>query len=225
MRYPSVQVSLTVLALTVWLAGCAGKPPPDWQMNARGAIERSTLAWLEGNTRIGEAEYRRAQAEISRTGNLELTLRLALMRCAARVASLDPPDCPEAQVLARDGTPADRAYGRYLRGQASTDDAPLLPPAHRALTAAGTAEAAALALGQIPDPQSRLIAAGVLLLQGRADGQIVQQALDTASAQGWRRPLLAWLLVARDGARAAGAVEETDRLQRRIDLVGGRVNP
>ena len=44
-------------------------------------------------------------------------------------------------------------------------------------------------------------------------------AIDTASAQGWRRPLLMWLGVAQQRAQAAGNAAEAARLQRRIDLV------
>ena len=44
----------------------------------------------------------------------------------------------------------------------------------------------------------RLVAAGVLLQTGRADPGVIAQAVDTASAQGWRRPLLAWLGVRPD---------------------------
>jgi len=48
---------------------------------------------------------------------------------------------------------------------------------------------------------------------------VIQQAVDAASGQGWRRPLLAWLGVQLQRAQAAGAVQETARIQRRIDLV------
>ena len=44
-------------------------------------------------------------------------------------------------------------------------------------------------------------------------------AVDAASAQGWRRPLMAWLHVALARAQAAGQAEEAARLKRRLDLV------
>jgi hypothetical protein len=43
--------------------------------------------------------------------------------------------------------------------------------------------------------------------------------VDTASARGWRRPLLAWLKVQQQRAQAAGDAEAAASLQRRIDLV------
>ena len=43
-------VAFTVLAL----AGCAGTPPPGWQMNAKAAMDLSVQAWFEGNQRVEE---------------------------------------------------------------------------------------------------------------------------------------------------------------------------
>ena len=44
-------------------------------------------------------------------------------------------------------------------------------------------------------------------------------AVDTASAQGWRRPLLAWLRLQQLRAERAGDATEALRLGRRIELV------
>jgi len=41
----------------------------------------------------------------------------------------------------------------------------------------------------------------------------------TASDQGWRRPLLAWLGVQRLRAEQAGDAQEARRLRRRMDIV------
>jgi hypothetical protein len=70
-----------------------------------------------------------------------------------------------------------------------------------------------------------LVAAGVLFEAGRADPQVITIAIDAASAQGWRRPLLAWLGVELRRAEQSGAVEGADRLRRRIALVQGVAAP
>ena len=64
--------------------------------------------------------------------------------------------------------------------------------------------------------------AGVLLRQGRASPALVARAVDTASEQGWRRPLLAWLGVQARLAEQAGQTGEAARIRRRMDLVGPR---
>ncbi|HEX2010330.1 MAG TPA: hypothetical protein VJN44_05260, partial [Roseateles sp.] len=54
---------------------------------------------------------------------------------------------------------------------------------------------------------------------GQVDAASARLAIDTASAQGWRRPLLAWLHLGARQAELTGAREEAERLRRRIDLV------
>ena len=80
---------------------------------------------------------------------------------------------------------------------------------------------AASTLQALADPLSRLVGAAVLLQAGAAGPAVATLAVDTASAQGWRRPLLAWLGLQRQRAATAGNAEAAARLQRRIDLVLG----
>ncbi len=217
-------VSTRPVALARWaaglcalvLAGCAGSPPPpEWQMNAHGAMERALEAYLSGQTRVADAELARARSEIARTGRPELLARAELMRCAVQVASLDLQPCTAFEPLAADAAPAEQAYARYLEGRLVPADAALLPEAQRGPAAA----ASAASVAAVADPQSRLVAAGVLFRRGLADPAVISSAIDTASAQGWRRPLLAWLKVEQARAERSGAGDAARRLQRRIELV------
>ncbi|MDO9147564.1 MAG: hypothetical protein Q7U52_07850 [Hydrogenophaga sp.] len=209
---------LLILCLALGLAACSNTPPaPDWQMNAKTSLELAADAWLSGNSAIEAVEFARARSEVARTGQPELVSRVELLRCATRVASLVFEPCAGFEALAADAAPAEQAYARYLAGQALAGDAALLPEAHRPL--AGAAAVSEGALASIKDPLSCLVAAGVLLQRGAASPAVAVLAADTASAQGWRRPLLAWLQVQQARAQAGGAVEEVARLQRRIDLV------
>ena len=199
------------------LAACgSAPPPPDWQLNAKGSLERAGAAFLAGNSRVEAVEFARARADLARTGRADLIARAELTRCAWRVASLEFDDCPAFTALAADAAPAERAYAAYLLGRATDQDAALLPEPHRE-----PARGAVLAdaLGRIDDPLSRLVAAGVQLRSGRAEPAAVTLASDTASAQGWSRPLLAWLGVQVQRAVSAGATEEAARLRRRMALV------
>jgi len=56
---------------------------------------------------------------------------------------------------------------------------------------------------------------------GRIDPAAISGAIETASAQGWRRPLLAWLGVQAKRAEDAGDVETAARIRRRIALISG----
>ena len=76
------------------------------------------------------------------------------------------------------------------------------------------------ALSAIEDPLARLVGAGVLLQTGALTPADIAVATDTASAQGWRRPLLAWLGVQLQRARDGGDLNAVAALERRIELAG-----
>ena len=208
---------LTVLG-TLALTGCSNTPKiPDWQLESKSAMERSVAAYLEGNARIEAAELARARSQISRTGRADLLAGAELLRCAAHVASLVFEPCTSFEALRADATEAQRAYADYLRGQLSPASIPLLPATQQA--AATRSAGDVTGLQGIGDPLSLLVAAGVLLETGGANPATITQAVDTASGQGWRRPLLAWLGVQLQRATLAGQAAEVERLQRRIKLV------
>lgn len=204
MKRTALSLCMAVLAVT----GCAGTPPPpDWQMAARLSLDRAAQAWLQGNDRVADAEMQRARRELRSTGQPALLARAELHHCATRVAALQGGACSAFEALAADAAPAEQAYARHLKGQAGEADRALLPPAQRQ------------PLVEVADPLSRLVAAGVRLQAGQITPAEVAMAVDTASAQGWRRPLLAWLGVQRQRALQAGDAAEAARLQRRMDLV------
>jgi predicted small lipoprotein YifL len=212
--------SIVIIALALSLAACGNTPPvPDWQMNAKNGIDRATAAYMEGNARVEAAEYKRAREALSSTGKIDLIIRAELTQCAARVAALVFEDCAGFDKLAQDASPADRAYAAYLAGRATASDAALLPAQHKPVAAAASDAAAASAVQAITDPLSKLVASGVLLRAGKASPPVLAGAVDTASAQGWRRPLLAWLGVQSMRAEQAGDNAEAQRIKRRIDLI------
>ncbi|MFM9880581.1 MAG: hypothetical protein ACKVOO_09270 [Burkholderiaceae bacterium] len=209
--------SWLLCAVAVVAAGCGSTPPiPDWQLNAKASSERFTAAYLEGNSRVEALEFSRLLREVSATGRVESIARAELQRCATRVASLVLEPCAGFERLRQDAPAAERAYADYLAGRLQTQDAALLPAQQRGV-ATGNGEL--VGLKSMADPLSQLVAAGVLFQSGRASPAVVALAVDTASSQGWRRPLLAWLGVQAALAQKAGDTEGAERIQRRIMLV------
>lgn len=203
----------------VVLAGCAGgPPPPDWQANAHAALAAHKAAWLEGRERVAWQELAIARREAARTGDAEPLARVELTACALKVASLAATDCPAVQPLLRDAGPAAQAYADYLAGRWSGIDRAALPPAQRDVPASADALAT---LRAIDDPLARLVAAAVLLRAGRLPPAGIELAIETASRQGWRRPLVAWLGFDRDRLLAAGDPAGAAARQRRIDYALG----
>jgi hypothetical protein len=184
------------LALILLAAGCAGGPQPaDWQMNAAQALQSFQRNYFAGNTSAAEADFKNARAELARTGRADLIARAELVRCAVRAASLEFDDCPGFEALRYGARAEESAYADYLSGKGS----------HTA--------------GD--DALSRLVSAAVAFRSGGLDPSGIAGAVDIASAQGWRRPLLAWLGVQEKRASDAGDSETAARIRRRIDLISG----
>lgn len=185
------------LLLLALLAGCSSGPvPPDWQANSFSAMQQFTRNYLAGNTAAAEQAFSSVKRELSATGRADLMARAELVRCAARTASLDFDNCPGFEKLRADAGTEELAYADYLAGR--SDRAP----------------------GE--DPLSRLVAYGVRLNGNKITPSEIASAIDVSSAQGWRRPLLAWLGVQEKRAEAAGDREALERIRRRIALVSGR---
>ena len=214
-------VRRAVGSLVVVLAACSSAPPaPEWQSNAKAALDRAVAAYLGGDTRVANAEFDLARRELASTGRVDLVAMAELTRCAVRVASLDVGPCEGFEKLRPDATPAERAYADYLANRVQAGDVALLPEHHRPFAAGGLGgDAATSALAALDDPLARLVATGVLFQDGRANPSSIALAVDTASAQGWRRPLLAWLGVQLALAEKAGDSAGAERLRRRIALV------
>ncbi len=213
------------LAGTLLLAACSSAPaPPIWQGDAKDALDRANAAFLQGDSRVALAEMTRVRRAISGTGRADWLAHAELAHCAAQVASLVLEPCSAFEALRADATPAQSAYAGYLSGQikAGTPAAAvaLLPPAQQSLATRTDSDAAALK--SIADPLSRLVGAAVWLQKGQASPAVMDVAIETASQQGWRRPLLAWLGVQTLRAQQAGNTAELERLRRRMALVEGR---
>ncbi|OGB24496.1 MAG: hypothetical protein A3I66_10840 [Burkholderiales bacterium RIFCSPLOWO2_02_FULL_57_36] len=207
--------------LAVLLTGCASTPePPAWQSSAHGSLQSFSSAYLRGDTRIADIEFARARSELAATGRASLVAQAELIRCATRVASLEFDPCTGFQAIAEDVGPAAHSYAAYIAGRWQGLDPALLPAHHRALLTTAASTGAKSRLSGIDDPLALLVAAGALLQNGRLTPADIELATETASEQGWRRPLLAWLGVQAQRAQQAGALDTYARIQRRIGLVG-----
>lgn len=213
--------NLLILASLLTLVGCGsgGPPPPDWKVDASDLIARYQKYALLGENTLAERYFQQAVAATGGAGRVDETARLWLVHCATHRAMLIDDACAGYTDLARIApNAADQAYYRFITLRWKDLDPSLLPHQHQDLLRA-PADKRPETLGKITDPLARLLDASLLVMHGEADASTLAIATETASAQGWRQPLLTFLKLQQKQAISQGNVAEQARLDQRIQLV------
>ncbi len=209
-----------IVAVVLFLGACAGGPmAPEWQLQSHASLERFTQQYLEGDTQLAERSFAQVKAAVASTGRPDLAARAELVRCALGTAALDVDACVAYESVRADATAEDRVYGDFVIGRGREQDAPRLPGQYRGVAMAHDEVTRNKAMQKIEDPVSRLVAAGALFRLARLSPDGLAAAIDTASAQGYRRPLLAYLNVQAKRAESAGDTAALQSIRKRIDLV------
>lgn len=218
-----MKMRLAALFAIAVLSACAGPRAPAWQTGAQASLERFRVHYLDGASARARRDFNEAMSQLGSTGRLDLAARAELLRCAVATAALDFDACAGFAARQADATKEDRAYGQFVTGQWQQLDATRLPVRYRRVLEARDEPAQNAAAAAIEDPLSRLVASGALFRMGRLSGDGLDTAIATASAQGFRRPLLALLTVQARRAESAGDAAAIESIRRRIDLLQGPV--
>lgn len=207
--------ALVALACT----GCSVAPAPAWKADAHDALESFTEAYLKGDIRAATRYFADSRAAVAGTGRPDLVARMELIRCGVGTAALDFDACTGYEAIQADATESDRAYADFLGGKFDPKPGAKLPPQYEGIAGAKDVDAQNRALREIKDPLSRLVASGALFRAGRLSHDGIATAVDTASEQAWRRPLLAYLNVQAKLAETAGDTVALEAIRKRIELV------
>ncbi|MDD3248936.1 MAG: hypothetical protein PHF23_00985 [Smithellaceae bacterium] len=185
-----------IVALLICACGGAGQIPA-WKEKGCSQLDEYKNSFLTGREASTEPHFEKARKEIAAGNDLGLLTIAYLTKYALHTASLEPFDASEFAKLYRlEPHPGDMAYCHFLKGNFSAVDAKALPARYAGVLKAAVnrdAAAAGRGIAAIDDPLSRLIACGAWTRYLPADETILQIGIATASANGWRRPLWAYL--------------------------------
>jgi hypothetical protein len=215
---------ICLLFLILLLAGCGGKPSPVWISAGHKQLETFKQDFLTGREpAITEIHFRKAVEEIKKGGDVNLLGKAWLTRMALQVAVREEPEEGEyLKTEAVEVVPGNRNFYRFLKGDAATMDVSLLPKSYHPFWMTlrnGDAAKAAAAITAIDDPLSRLIAAGLAVRHRLENETILRIAIETASQNGWKRALLAWLERLKSFHETAGDSGKAAAIRARIDLI------
>jgi len=170
---------------------------PNRKSKAYEQLDIYKTSFLTGKEESTEPHFEKARREIASGNDLGLLTVAYLTQYALHTASLESFDAGEFAKLYRlEPNPSDMAYCHFLKGNFSAVDVKALPARYTGVMKAASSKDLTLAAREIAamdDPLSRLIACGVWVRYLPCNETILQIGISTASANGWRRPLWAYL--------------------------------
>jgi len=215
---------LRLLLVCALLFGCNAESLPAWTYASYSHLERFKQLAMTGEDTSAFAHFQKAISEIKKSGDLSALQKAYLTKYAVHLALLEPFAGDEyLQVEAVEPIAENRNFFAFLRASPRAQvSVELLPRQYREFFAAclsGEAARRNSAVAKIEDPLSRLIAIGWLVSQDRHDEEILLLAEDTASRQGWKKALLAYLDRLTAHYLAKGETKKAEAVEGRIRLM------
>jgi len=211
-----------MLALLICACGAA-MPVPAWKDNAYRQLDDYKTSFLTGREESTEPHFVKARREIAAGNDLSILTIAYLTKYSLHTASLESFDSSEFAKLYRlEPNAADMAYCHFLKGNFSAVDAKTLPTRYIGILKAASSRdltMAALEIAAIDDPLSRLIACGVWVRYLPSNETILQIGISTASANGWRRPLWAYLSKLQTYYLESGNKSNANIIKERLELL------
>jgi hypothetical protein len=215
---------LWLLLVLLLLAGCASRPAPEWIGASYNHLERYKEHYLRGNESLADKSFQKAFEEIKSSGDIDAMAKACLIKIAVRTAALEAFDDREylrpAAVLP---TLPYVHYYSFLKGSFEKVDVNELPGQYRHFLKAlltGNRIDIEREASLIEDPLSRLIAAGLIVRDRQESEALLNGAIETASRQGWKKPLLAYLTKLEIFYDSKKELKKAADVRKRLELIG-----
>lgn len=186
-----------LLIISLLFLGCTSKPIPDWLNTSYNQLENYKKSYLSGKEKIAAIQFKDAINEIKKSGDMEILSRAYLIRMALQVTALEDMDEEEyLKIDALQPSLPNRSFYAFLKGEINQVGDSLLPLQYSGFCRAlrqSTGTESLQEIEKIEDPLSQLIALGIMVRLHQDNENVLKKAIDAASAQGWKKPLLAYL--------------------------------
>ena len=205
------------------ICGCSAKTAPEWKAASFYHLEEYKKLFLDGKDQLAAIHFQRAIDELKSSGNLSLLMTVYLTRSALQVSVLDVPDNREYLETAKAAPDEDsHQYYLLLEGKFAQLKINRLPAPYQGLAAALEKRDEGDVLEEIngiKDDLSRLIAIGLAVRHQVENEAILTNAVDLASANGWRKPLLVYLDRLKSFYLKSNEPDKAEQIRLKIELL------
>lgn len=205
------------------LGGCASKAIPQWQTASFNHMETFKQYYLAGDEKNAERYFSKAIAEIKTSGRMDILAKGYLTKYAVQAATLDV--ISGTEFLEINNVCPDRInmnFYTFLTGNFDTVDNEILPPRYKHFILTfqdGTLDDLNHDITQIKDPLSRLVTVGLTIKHRRYNEATLKIALNTASVEGWKRALVAYLKQIQSLYENTGHTEKAERIKKQLNIL------
>jgi hypothetical protein len=216
---------ICIISVSILIAACGGTKTPTWFLASSQQMDRFEKNYLAGEKAdITELNFSKAVEEIKKSGDLDRLEKAWLTRMALQIAALKEPDGGDyKKIEAVQPMPENGNYYIFLTGDIAKVDEALLPKQyqkfHKALAGKDSIGVGNAIAAMKDNPVSQLIAAGLAVRHQVESEAILQTAVETASVNGWKAALLAWLERMAAFYESKGEAAKANTVRQRIDLI------
>lgn len=208
---------LLLIAISI-LSSCSSQPAPAWQQDGNTTMTNFINSYMEGNDRFALNYYSKLVESLSLTADPDIMVIAPITKCAMNIALLKESSCPDIEPFS--GTLKKKENLKYLNlvSGAKSD----LPSKYRDLakgTSPCSTEVTNLKIKKLDTPLSKIIGVSLAFHSGCYDEKTIMMAIDSASAEGWKRTALTYLDILLRYYEEKGLDEKAEAARKRIDLI------
>lgn len=210
-------IRILFAVIVLFFAGCSSQPAPAWQQDGNTTMTNFINSYMEGNDKFAENYYLKLEESLKLTADPDIMVIAPLTKCAMNIALLEDYGCEEAQPFVAALKKKDNIkYFNFVSGKVS--DLPLRYKDFVKSSSACLTETINLKIKKLPEPLSKIIASSVVVRNKCYDEKTLINAVDTASAEGWKKAALKYLDLLLKFYEEKGYTEKAGSIQKRIEL-------
>jgi hypothetical protein len=201
--------------ISLLIFSCSSQPAPAWQSDSFVSMNNMIRSYLEGNDRFAQNYYEKFILNLEKTTDPDEIVKGHLIKCSLDFSLMNYRTCSEAEpfipILKNE---ENLIFYNFISGKSSKT-----PEKYEKVAKySSPCELSSInkEIKKFDEPLSKLIASSFAVKSGCYDDITLKNAIDTASAEGWKKASIRYLEFAADHFEKNGKNDKAENLRKRI---------